>query len=297
MTQEQYKRTIFAPAKINLYLHVIKRLKSGYHKIDSLVAFCDIGDEITITPYDGFSLQIDGPFAACLDQPKAPINLVVKAAKSLSEITGNPLNYKISLTKNLPVAAGIGGGSTDATATLCGLMDIWKLPKDAQYLPALLESLGADMPVCMACSPSKVTGIGEIIEPVHDLPEIPMVLANPLKPCPTKDVFTRFHGTDFKKVTPLPKDLHDIHNFVSFLKKQENALQAPAMETVPEIGNLLNALSLEENCLLSRMSGSGATVFGLFETENDAQKAARHIAAENPDWWVKHGWLNRVGRY
>jgi len=290
------KRIIFAPSKINLYFHIIKRLKNSYHKIDSLIAFSDIGDEITIEPYEGFSFQIEGPFATSLDQPQAPANLVITAAKSLSDITGNPLDCKITLTKNLPIAAGIGGGSSDAAATLYGLLDLWELPKNAAFMPALLKNLGADMPVCMACTPSRVTGIGEIIEEIPDLPEMPIILVNPLKQCLTKDVFMRFKG-NYKNQIALPHNLHDIYDLAAFLVKQENSLQSAAIEAVPEIENIITAMSLNDGCLLSRMSGSGATVFGLFDTYEDAKNAKQHIAEDNPDWWVEAGWLNRPERY
>ncbi|MDH5722493.1 MAG: 4-(cytidine 5'-diphospho)-2-C-methyl-D-erythritol kinase [Alphaproteobacteria bacterium] len=296
--QENAERIIFAPAKINLYLNILERYKTGYHSIDSLVVFCDIGDEIKIEPSEDFQLKLTGPFSRYLLDKTDNLNLVTRAATSYADIAQKPLDFKITLTKNLPVAAGLGGGSSDAAATICGLRQIWQLPENEEYLGALLLNLGADVPVCMRCEPSHISNKGQVINLAPPMPEIPVVLVNPLKPCPTQDVFTRFKGP-FKESTleTLPDSFDTIYDLVAFIKKQDNDLYEPATQLVPEIKNIVSALSLQNGCLISRMSGSGASVFALFENEESAQNAQKHISEENPDWWVKQGWINRVERY
>ena len=292
--------TVFAPAKVNLFLHVTGRKPDDYHTLDSLVCFADIGDSVKIEAADKFSLTITGPFAHQLsDEDRrddaSSTNLVVRAARSLAAVAKKTLNCKIILTKNLPVASGLGGGSSNAAATLWGLQDLWSLPRNAPYLPPLMKTLGADVPACMPCAPLRMRGIGEIIEPIDIPMEIPIVLINPLKPCPTRSVFLNFNGhkkSDLKNIPPLLS----LPTLVSFLEKTENDLTQPAISIIPEIGNALSALRLQ-SCIFARMSGSGATVFGLFADETTAAKSAQAIAADNPDWWVKTGTLNRVERY
>lgn len=302
MPQNNNKRTIFAPAKINLALHVLGRRLDGYHKLDSLVAFADIGDIIEIIPaQNGFSFDVKGAFAQMFSADdrsaeESSGNLVVRAVYALARVAGCSPDIHVTLTKNLPLAAGIGGGSSDAATTLHGLADLWGLPKNAPFWPALLRSLGADMPVCMACAPSFMRGIGEDITPAGFLPEMPVVLVNPMKPCPTRDVFLAnqsYHAA----MHDLPENAHDLYVFCDYLRAHKNTLEEAAMQVVPEIRNVLTALTLEKNCLLSRLSGSGATCFGIYDSAEAALAAANRIHEANPDWWVKSGWLNRIERY
>lgn len=293
--------TVFAPAKINLYLHVTGRLDNGYHTLDSLVAFADIGDKIEISPAVDFHFSVDGPYAAAFGQKERDAspdsaNLAVQAVWALARAAQKVPNMRISLTKNLPLASGLGGGSSDAAAVIWGLLEWWGISSKARYLPGLMARLGADVPVCLSCAPSRVRGIGDVMDPVPGLPEIPAVLVNPGKPCPTGHVFSRFDGK-FKEPMALPENMHHAESFIDFLRHQENDLTQPAKETVPEIANILNTLEAQKGCGLARMSGSGATCFGLFSDEIFARLAAQNIARENPDWWVKSGWLNRPERY
>ncbi len=293
--------SVFAPAKINLYLHLIKRKRDGYHKLDSLVAFADIGDEITIKPADQFSFEIDGPFAAKLTDTdkKAYIdsnNLVVKAARAISQINDKSLNVEITLTKNLPVAAGLGGGSSDAAATIWGLQQYWKMPNNASYLLPLMTNLGADVPVCHECRPAIMRGIGDEITFFGDLPEIPIVLINPMIACPTKDVFIH-HKKPFKDEIEIPEIFSDASALISFLSRTDNDLYESAISIVPDIQNILATLDQHPSCVFHRMSGSGASCFGLFSSFEAAQEAKKSIKQENPDWWVAAGWLNRPERY
>lgn len=302
MSEAQTKvLTIFAPAKINLYLHVTGRLDNGYHTLDSLIAFADIGDQIIIEPATDFKLSIDGPYAGAFnakerDASPHSSNLLVQAVWSIAQAAQKVPNVHISLTKNLPLASGLGGGSADAAAAIWGLLEWWEISNQASYLPGLMARLGADIPVCLHCRPTRVRGIGDVLDPVPLLDEIPVILINPGKPCPTAEVFMHY-AHDFKEPIPLPDDLEDFSTLVEFLRFQDNDLSRSACEIVPEIKSIIEALQGQDGCALARLSGAGATCFGLFKSEKDAQKAAREISANNPDWWVRTGFLNRPERY
>lgn len=295
------KRTVFAPAKINLSLHVLKRKKDGYHSLESLVTFADIGDTISIAPCSSFQFNIDGAFSRFFSEKEKSNkpdsqNIIVKAVYFLAGIANISPKIEITLTKNLPLASGIGGGSADAAAVICGLCDLWNIPKNATFLPPFLKTLGADVPVCMECTPCFISHIGDQITHAPFLPETPIVLINPLKPCATRDVFLA--NTQFDSpLTPCPSDFQNIRALCDYLLRNTNSLETAATKIVPEIKNILTTLSLQHGNLLSRMSGSGATCFGLFETPELAQKAASLISQENPDWWVKSGWINNTVRY
>lgn len=293
--------TIFAPAKINLYLHVTGRLDNGYHTLDSLVVFADIGDRVEIEPSPDFKFRVQGPFASGfgpkeLDASPNSSNLIVQAAWALARAAQKVPNISVTLTKNLPLASGIGGGSADAAAMLWGLLEWWGLSSQAHYLPGLMSRLGADVPVCLPCKPTRVRGIGDVLDPVSPMPEIPVVLVNPGKPCPTANVFAHYEG-GYKEPRAFADNLENFNDLISFLREQSNDLYEPARRSVPEIDNVINTLSVQKGCAIARLSGAGATCFGLFENENAAQSAAKTIANENPDWWVKAGWINRPERY
>lgn len=294
--------TLFAPAKINLYLHVTGRREDGYHDLDSLAVFADIGDRLTIEPStSGFHLAIEGPYAAAFsaqdrDSGPSSSNLVTRAVWALARAAGRTPDLRITLIKNLPLAAGIGGGSADAAAALWGLMDLWKIPISTPFLPALMRSLGADVPACLRCAPVRIAGIGDILEHIPDLPEIPVVLVNPGKHCATPDVFRRFIGP-MRGEMRLPDDLSTPESLIAFLRSCENDLTPAAIEIVPEIGACIAALAEQKNCLLSRMSGSGATVYGLFPGMEEAQRAAETLTLAYPRWWVRVGTINSPERY
>lgn len=266
--------SVFAPAKINLFLHVTGKRDDGYHELDSLVAFADIGDVVTISEASNFSFKIDGPFAEQLD---GNTNLVVQAAEAFASETGQDLNIDITLTKNLPVAAGIGGGSADAAAAMYGLSKLWGVSPSEEFL----LKLGADVPVCFASSSAQMQGIGEQLSPVS-LPEAHIVLVNPNIECSTVEVFKNF-DEPHQSVSDVPKTISDYQTLIEFLAAQENALSAAAQKAVPEIKDVLNAL---ENADITRLSGSGATCFGLFDDQQTAQEVAQHIQETHPSWWV-----------
>lgn len=299
--QLQHLFEVFAPAKINLYLHVTGRQGDGYHTLDLLISFADIGDKISLEPAESLSLEITGAFTRVFkgkDISAAPdsTNLVIKAAWALARLAGKSPVFKITLEKNLPLGGGIGGGSSDCAAAIWAMLEHWNLPHDLDGLDALMLSLGADVPVCFACQTTRVRGIGDILDPAPVLPEIPIVLAHPGKACNTQDVFRRFAG-GFAELLYLPRNISDAETLCAFLSRTENALTRAAIQCVPEIQNVLNAFDVQRDCLLARMSGSGSTCFGLFDDENAAKNAAAALAYENPDWWVKSGWLGMPARY
>lgn len=289
--------SVLAPAKINLFLHVTGRRDDGFHTLDSLVAFADIGDRITLRPAGEFSFAIDGPFARAFnarerDESPNSANLAVRAVWGLARLARREPAVSLRLTKNLPLAAGLGGGSSDAAAVIWALLEWWGgVPQAVPGLENFLLSLGADVPACMACAPVRVGGIGEITTPVAELEEIPILLVNPLKPCPTASVFGNFVGKFSAPAPEVPEDL------VAFLAAQRNDLQAAAQQMVPEIGQMLAAIEAQEGCRLARMSGSGASCFGLFASEAQAREAALNLKTEQPGWWVRAGMLNRPQRY
>ncbi|MGZ9097456.1 MAG: 4-(cytidine 5'-diphospho)-2-C-methyl-D-erythritol kinase [Micavibrio sp.] len=293
--------TVFAPAKINLYLHVARLREDGYHDIDSLAVFADIGDRILIEPANDFTLLINGPFAGAFtaketDSSPSSSNLVTRAVWEIARAARRDPKFRITLTKNLPLASGLGGGSSDAAATIWGLMNLWSIPITTPLLPELMADLGADIPACLRCAPVQMSGIGDILDLAPDLPEIPVVLVNPGKHCPTAGVFRRFIGPMRGEVT-IPEHLSSYDALIDFLTRRDNDLTPAATELVPDISQILNAFAEQKNCGLSRMTGSGATVFGLFEHMEDAKESAEAISLANPRWWVRVGTLNSPERY
>jgi 4-diphosphocytidyl-2-C-methyl-D-erythritol kinase len=273
-----------APAKINLYLHVIGRRADGYHLLDSLIAFARVGDVLTIEEAEDLSLVNDGPFGAVLDP--GPNNLVLRAARSLAAETGVSRGAKLTLTKNVPVAAGLGGGSADAAAALKGLVQLWGVNIAPEDLARLGVDLGADVPVCLFGRPAYVSGIGEVIEPAPKLPETHLVLANPTKPVLTAAVYAAFGGR-FGSVARFADAPADARALAALLARRDNALAAPAAAIELSIGETIAALEEEDGCLLARLCGSGPTCFGIFEDEDAAADAAEGLAEDFPDWWVR----------
>ena len=276
----------FAPAKINLYLHVIGRRPDGFHLLDSLVGFADIGDRVTASPAPSLGLTVAGPEAAALAGIGAD-NLVTRAARAFAELVGERRGAALRLEKNLPVAAGIGGGSADAAATIRALAALWGVQIDDRVI-ALAASLGADVPACLAGRPAWVGGIGERIEPAVDLPEFGIVLANPRIPLPTPDVFRARTGTfsEPARFRPIPSDPQAL---AEMLTTRRNELTEAATGLVPEIAAVLGRLAALPGALLARMSGSGATCFALFAERKAAVAARSTLAADRPSWWSAAG--------
>ena len=268
--------TEFAPAKINLALHVTGQRADGYHLLDSLVVFAPVGDRLTAARAEALSLAVTGPFAAGV--PAGDDNLILRAARLL----GGGRGAALVLEKNLPVAAGIGGGSADAAAALRALARLWSLPLPPP--PAVL-GLGADLPVCLAGLPARMRGIGERIEPLPGLPPLHLVLVNPGVPVSTLEAFALLAE---RRNPPLP----DIPAFATaaelarFAGACRNDLQQPALALAPVIGAVTDAIRATPGCLLARMSGSGATCFGLYASPAARDAARTALAGAHPDWWV-----------
>ena len=274
----------FAPAKINLFLHIGERRADGYHDLESLVAFADVGDALLFEDADSLSLTVDGPFGAALTGESD--NLVLRAAHGVAALAGHDLPRRITLTKNLPVASGIGGGSADAAATLRAFLLEWRQEEIrlADFVE-LAKTLGADVPVCFFGHSAWMYGIGDGIERT-DLPELHAVLVNPGVPVATRDVFSKLIARSGVDKLHWPEGFETADDVIAFLKTVGNDLEAPALAIAPAIGDALKALRGAGGVRLARMSGSGATCFGLFADQADAQTAAALIAHDHPQWWV-----------
>jgi 4-diphosphocytidyl-2-C-methyl-D-erythritol kinase len=276
----------FAPAKINLHLHVVGRRQDGYHLLDSLVVFAGVGDWLTVSPAPDLSLTLAGPFAAGL--AAEPENLVLGAARGLADLAGIDPTGAMRLEKNLPVASGIGGGSADAAATLRLLCRFWSVSPD---LTQLAQSLGADVPVCLLSRPALMSGIGEILTPAPLVPEAGLVMVNPGVAVSTPAVFRARTG-GFSPQAVFPAAGWASANALSHaLAETHNDLEAPARSLAPAINDALAALAGAPGCRIARMSGSGATCFGLFEDPDAARLAANTINRDG--WWVWGGGLHR----
>ncbi len=278
-----------APAKLNLYLHVVGRRDDGYHLLDSLAAFSDIGDRLSAASASGLSLKITGPFAGDL-KDNDPTNLAWRAAEMLAALLGRKPNAALTLEKNLPIASGIGGGSSDAAATLKALCGLWQAQPDEAALAALALKLGADVPVCLAERASYFGGTGELVEAAPSLPRAGLVLVNPGIALPTVSVFKARRGgfTPASRFEEAPKDARQL---AALLAARHNDLTEAALGIVPAIGDVLKELEAQ-NALLARMSGSGATCFGLFESQTAAEAAAATMKAKAPPrWWIAAGRL------
>jgi len=273
----------------------------GYHTLDSLVSFVDIGDIVTIKSSDQPQFDVFGDFAASFhsDDLKATPdsqNLVVRALWAMARRFDQSPNVSISLEKLLPLGGGIGGGSSDAAAVIWGLLKYWDLPVDMDPLMPLMRDLGADVPVCFQAQSTRMRGIGDVFDAAPNIPEAPIVLAWPGRPCATQDVFMGFDG-DFQDIIALPPRFEDFAHMIDFLSQQGNALCDAAICAVPVIENVMAALQAQPGCALARMSGSGSTCFGLFEDESMAHDAAAEMQSSNPDWWVRAGVLRDMQRY
>jgi 4-diphosphocytidyl-2-C-methyl-D-erythritol kinase len=286
-------------AKVNLTLRVVGRRVDGYHDLESVVAFADCADRLTLTPGPELSLETTGPLAsACGDTSD---NLVLKAARLLGERIPGLKTGSFALEKVLPVAAGIGGGSADAAAALRLLARLNDLALDDERLLAVALATGADVPVCVASNACDMTGVGETLVPLTP-PKMPCVLVNPRVPVATRDVFAALglrNGellvgvTDVMMQAPSwPEEGGSLEEWVEALAAGTNDLEAPAMKIQPIIGEVIAALNATNGAWLARMSGSGATCFALYENTAEAQRGADKIRRERPEWWVHAGTLS-----
>lgn len=310
-----------ARAKVNLALHVTGRRGDGFHTLDTLVAFPPIADTVSVTAAgdgEGFGLTVDGPFADAV--PTGPDNLVLRAAARLAAVTGaaadapaialaagpdasggapstaNRLGAAhIRLTKALPVAAGLGGGSSDAATTLRALDRLWSLGLDPGRLAAIGRPLGADVAMCVHARPLRATGIGDVVDRFVALPAAGIVLVNPGVAVPTPAVFSILARRDNPPLPPLPDRFTDAADLAAWLRLGRNDLEAAARTVAPAIGDVLAALSADSEVLLARLSGSGATVFALTADAASADRIGARITGLGRPWWVAAAALDAPG--
>jgi 4-diphosphocytidyl-2-C-methyl-D-erythritol kinase len=285
----------FAAAKLNLYLHITGRRADGYHLIDGLVGFADIGDRLSARSAAALTLAVSGTEAAELDDAGGD-NLVLRAARLLATHAGTAPRAAIHLEKNLPVASGLGGGSSDAAAALRALLILWRVAIDEAMLRRLGLMLGADMPVCLHAGPAWVGGIGDAVEAAPDLPGAGVLLVNPRRRLPTAAVFAAWRGRFGApaRFSPMPADAAAL---AGALSSRGNDLTEAAIGLVPEIAAVLAALAALDGALLARMSGSGASCFALFSDRAAAEAARANLAGAHPQWWCAAGRLLTGPRY
>lgn len=276
----------YAPAKVNLTLRVVGRRDDGYHLLESLVVFAGVTDRLAFVPGKALSLTVRGPNAAAAGA--IDNNLVLRAARALAGEVGGLKAGRFTLTKNLPAAAGIGGGSSDAAAALRLLAKANRLKLADPRILAAAASIGADVPVCVDPRSRVMSGIGEILSKPLRVPRFAAVLINPGVAVPTKDVFAQLH-----RMERAPQPASHARSvpagraaFVAYLKRRANDLEAAAVAIAPDIANVLAVLQDSDGCELARMSGSGATCLGLFSSARSATAAARSISKRHRRWWV-----------
>jgi 4-diphosphocytidyl-2-C-methyl-D-erythritol kinase len=271
-----------APAKLNLFLHVGDKRQDGFHVLESLVVFVEEADILTIEPATKLSLEIVGPFASALRDVSD--NLVLRAARALDASLG----AAITLEKNLPVAAGIGGGSADAAAALRGLNLFWDLDRPPDALNEIAAQIGSDVPACVLSQPVWMEGRGEVVFPTRPIPAFELVLANPNIALSTASVFASLNvRKGVGAMSPPEEEIESIWDLVTYLVDAGNDLELPACAMAPSIDEVLEALAHEPGCVLAQMSGSGPTCFGIFQEGPWAQGAAERIAQDHPEWWVR----------
>jgi len=268
---------ITAHAKVNLTLHVVGERTNGYHELQSLVCLTEFGDQIHLSPAADFSFQVIGPYAAGI--PVDESNLVVQAAKFMAQKHSKTLDCQIILEKNLPMASGIGGGSSDAAAVMKALSQYWSVP-----LPNVdeLMALGADIPVCVTTGLTLMQGAGEDVTHLSAAPNWGVVLVNPNVGVSTPAVFDALNS----KQNPSMQDVAANCVDIAWLGDQRNDLEPPAIAMVPEVATVIEAISAAPQCQVARMSGSGATCFGLFSDIKHANATAERLQRVHPNWWI-----------
>jgi len=276
---------LLARAKVNLWLNVVGRRADGYHLLDSLVAFTDLADEIEVAPSDRLTLSVAGPLASAISE-EGDNNLVLKAARLLADHASVAPRVALGLTKRIPVAAGLGGGSADAAATLQALIDLWRVALPVEELFDLAARLGADVPMCLAGRAALASGVGERLAPAPPLPSCAILLVNPRMALPTPDVFKARRGA-FSE----PRPLHpwtDLESFAAALAERGNDLTDAAITLRPVVADVLAFLRKGDGAYHTGMSGSGATCFALYESVELANRAAARLPTS---WWHHAGKL------
>lgn len=277
-------------AKINLTLHVTGQREDGYHLLDSLVVFTSISDRLSATRSGVFSLTLEGPFGQQI--PGDFDNLVLRAARLFSQSR----EVAFTLEKHLPPASGIGGGSADAAAAIRAMLKLLHVENDPDHTEAVFDkldrdavlALGADVPVCLFSQPARMRGIGNEISMI-DCPRAWVALVNPRVEVPTPQVFKALKSKHNPEMPAVLPDWPNARILADWLQGQRNDLQAPAIEIAPVIAEVLRVLDSQSGAMIARMSGSGATCFGLFADEASARRAVQNIARQHPDWWSAAG--------
>jgi 4-diphosphocytidyl-2-C-methyl-D-erythritol kinase len=281
-----------ARAKVNLFLHVGDKRADGFHPVQSLAVFTAMGDALSFAPASEFSLRLDGPFAGSLEAEAD--NLVLRASRALaSDLPGH--GAAIGLTKNLPVASGIGGGSADAAAALRGLRRLWNLPMEDAGLCEIGAGLGSDIPVCIGAGPAFMEGRGEVLRPLASMPRLSLLLVNPGAAVATGEVFAGLQNRSGVAMALPQAGFSDTADLLRFLEPTRNDLEAPARALAPAIGAVLDAMAALPGALLTRMSGSGATCFGLFADDACCARAAEMLQAANRGWWTAPTFVPETG--
>lgn len=270
-----------APAKVNLYLHVVGRRADGFHLLDTLMVFTELADQVEVEPSGDLALDVAGPFADKLPKDTNS-NLVIRAARALAEAAGVPAKARIRLTKNLPVSAGLGSGSSDAAATLKALSRLWNIPEGNVDLPAVALTLGADVPACLVAESVFVGGIGELLTPAPKLPATDILLVNPGVQLATESVFSARRG-GFSPEARFEEAPRSVRGLAELLEDRTNDLSDAATTLSPLVTDLLREIEAAPGCRLARMSGSGATCFGLFDDAETAERAGETLRRR--DWW------------
>jgi 4-diphosphocytidyl-2-C-methyl-D-erythritol kinase len=276
-----------ARAKINLTLHVLGKRPDGYHELDSLVVFADLCDELTFTPAPEDSLSIEGPFATALEGE----NLILKAQRTVAGWLGREIHGHFHLHKAIPVAAGVGGGSSDAAAAIRILLRAHGETGGAENYIEKAAAVGADVPVCLYNRAAWMRGLGERVSAAPELAPLPAILVNPRIKVPTPAVFKHLNAGPLRPGGAAPSqlaaaDFSNPEKAAEALQHGRNDLEPPASAIEPAVERTLDAIRQQEGCLLARLSGSGPTCFGLFPTREIAARAAAVVAREQPDWWV-----------
>ncbi|MEX1180950.1 MAG: 4-(cytidine 5'-diphospho)-2-C-methyl-D-erythritol kinase [Cucumibacter sp.] len=275
-----------APAKINLALHVVGRCDNGFHELHGLTVFTELSDELEALPASADRLELKGPFAAGLGASNS--NLIRRAVDAFraewpGQVKGG---VAIVLNKMLPVASGIGGGSADAAAALRIMSRLSTRPPDPARLIGLAATIGADVPMCLLSQACEISGVGDIVRPLAVAPRFHLVLVNPLLPVPTAEVFRRLGHPSNAPMPPLPDGLDHLSVLSLWLADTRNDLEAAAISIAPAIGVIKGAVAGTQGCVLARMSGSGATVFGLYGSGTQAMQAARDLRPAFPAYWI-----------
>lgn len=292
-TEKQKSITARAPAKVNIALHVLGQLGSGHHRLDTVAAFSpEVSDVLKVIKAPRFSLEITGRFAR--NVTRGPNNLILRAAQSFIGMARRDgimtIGASMSVIKGLPVGGGIGGGSSDAAATIKLLANLWGYKPDQKELQEVLKKLGADVPMCFYAKALHAEGLGDLITPLNNLPVFTVILVNPGIEVSTERVFEELKN---KRNTPLgmfpENDNHD--DWIDWARDQRNDLEEPACTIAPPIADVISMVQSMPGCLLGRMTGSGSTVFGLFKDVEKARKAVADIESRRGTWWTAVGTL------